>query len=168
MVKARADSYVSVQKENFGKWDSSAIALVCVKQERIPIERDHGVSRAQRDQKAIVDSGFVRERHTGEIFVYTMLDCRCYVRMLWLFDYLTVNAFEVFLPRHLKASFVDHRLEAKRVHEIIHHWNTLAGRISLGKRSSACSSPKQDHVRTQITRAIKELLGCHDHRQRVS
>src|ERR671918_2466588 len=90
------------------------------------------------------------------------LDCFYNMNIFRVRIQLTIDRFKISPQLYFGTSFVKEPLETKDIHEIIHDWNTLAGRIPLGKRSSACSGSKQDHMRTHVTGSIDELLCCYD------
>ena len=54
MLWTLRNPHVSMKEENLGKWHNMAVALICVKQEWIPVEGEHCIVASKREKNAVV------------------------------------------------------------------------------------------------------------------
>ena len=81
MLWTLRNPHVSMKEENLGKWHDMAVALICVKQEWIPVEGEHCIVASKREKNAVVYRRGLGEFERREVLAHppsveTRLDVR--------------------------------------------------------------------------------------------
>ena len=82
MLSTHADPNITVKEEYFRKGANMRVSNICIKQERIPIEREYRIFSPERKKKMIVNRRFFRDAQRGKIVSDLLFDVPRWIRVL--------------------------------------------------------------------------------------